>query len=46
LTGTNFLLQQNTNLASTDWVTVPNSLGTNQMILPQQPGSIFYRLKK
>jgi hypothetical protein len=46
LTGTNFLLQQNTNLSSADWVTVPNSLGTNQMILPRQLGSTFYRLKK
>jgi hypothetical protein len=42
---TNFLLQQSTNLPA-NWTTVPNSLGTNQMVLPRQSGSVFYRLKK
>jgi len=50
LYGTNYLLQQNTNLATTNWVTISNSVdiltGTNQVVLPRQPGSRFYRLVK
>jgi hypothetical protein len=43
---TNFVLQQNTNITTTNWVAVPNSLGAHEMVLPRQPGSVLYRLKK
>jgi hypothetical protein len=44
-----FSLQQNTAVGSTNWIGVTNipviSGGENQVIVPSQPGSKFYRLK-
>jgi len=43
-----FVLQQNSDLTGTNWVTITNSPlvenGQNQVTLPPQPGAQFYRL--
>jgi len=43
-----YLLQQNTNLASTNWVTSSNAMiltgGTNQVTVPTTTGNLFFRL--
>ena len=43
---TGWRLQSQTNLLGTNWVTVANSSGTNQMLIPISPanGSVFFQL--
>ena len=45
---TGFWLQQNSNLATTNWITCTNAPvvmgGSNQVSMPQPYGSAFYRL--
>jgi hypothetical protein len=42
---TGFVLQENTNLATTNWVTVPNTPAVvNQVIAPATNANNFYRL--
>jgi hypothetical protein len=43
---TGWRLQAQTNLLGTNWVTVANSSGTNQMVIPISPtnGCVFFRL--
>jgi len=47
---TNWNLQQNTNLATMNWVTPPENVGddgTNKFIIVNPPsGKMFYRLQK
>jgi len=45
---TNFVLQQETNLAATNWANVTNTVnsggGFEQIVLPSAPGNTFFRL--
>jgi alpha-tubulin suppressor-like RCC1 family protein len=42
--GTNYVLQMNTNLNTTNWVTVTNGVPINGMIITNPPANAFFRL--
>jgi len=43
-TGTNYVLQMTTNLASGPWVTVSNGVSISGIIITNPPGTAFFRL--
>jgi hypothetical protein len=42
--GTNYLLQMSTNLASGNWVTVSNGIPISGLIITNPPANAFFRL--
>jgi BspA type Leucine rich repeat region (6 copies)/PKD domain len=44
-TGTNYVLQMSTNLASGNWVTVSNGISISGLIITNPPASAFFRLQ-
>ena len=43
-TGTNFVLQMSTNLASSNWMTVSNGVPISGLIITNPPSNAFFRL--